>query len=323
MSKLQRHVIEFTHPGLEYQPRRRRKSGSADFCFADVDAARLKGVRQWNELDGHRRKFMHCGAQYLDRLNQSPRSGMVSFWGEWEAQSWMEELDAAGNIVRPKFVHYPFLDDAYGGPRRHNTDPFVFGDHFWYTNCKQRSGGVASQLEKWSVILFGTEFQEGFRLDTVFVVGQSWQQAEIPTEIIDAAPLQLKATNFSHNNLHQDPERHYLRFYRGQSYEENPAFFSFVPCRASEAGLCIHDRVLLSPWQEFDLTKKPGAKAICARLFREEMKEQGVDSLSEEKCMTYWQKIAGYCLEQGYQLATQIQLPPIRTAEEVMAKQSL
>jgi len=79
----------------------------------------------------------------------------------------------------------------------------------------------------------------------------------------------------------------------------------------------------LSPWHEFDLTKKPGAKAICARLFREEMKERGVDSLSEEKCMTYWQKIAGYCLEQGYQLATQIQLPPLRTAEEVMAKQSL
>jgi hypothetical protein len=53
------------------------------------------------------------------------------------------------------------------------------------------------------------------------------------------------------------------------------------------------------------------------------MKEQGVDSLSEEKCMSYWQKIADYCIDQGYQLATQIQLPPIRTAEEVMAKHSL
>ena len=322
MQQLQRHIVEFTHPGLEYCPTRRRNSPNGDFCFSDADPSRIKGLRGWNELDGHRRKFMHCSAEYLNRLDQSPRSGMVSFWGEWEAQSWMEELDAAVDCARPKFVHYPFLDDTYEGARRHNTDPFVFGDHFWYTNCKQRPEGFASRLEKGSVILFGTEFQEGFRLDTVFVVGQSWQQDEIPGKIIDSASPQLRATNFNHNDLCLDPARRYLRFYRSQSYVDNPGFFSFVPCKASETGPCIHDRILLTPWKKFSL-KKPGAKAICARLFCEEMKAQGVDSLSEEKCMTYWQEIAGYCIYQGYQLATQIQLPPIRTTDEVMAKQSL
>jgi hypothetical protein len=248
---------------------------------------------------------------------------MVSFWGEWEAQSWMEELNAAGNLVRPKFVHYPFLDDTYEGAKRHNTDPFVFGDHFWCTNCKQRPGGIVSRLERGSVILFGTEFQEGFRLDTVFVVGQSWQQNQIPAEVIESASPQLKATNFNHNDLCRDPERHHLRFYRGKTYSEDPGFFSFIPCRASDTGPNIHDRILLSPWKDFKLTRKPGAKSVCARLFREDMEKLGADTLSEEKTRLYWQLIADYCIDQGYQLATQIQLPPIRTTEDVMAKQSL
>lgn len=323
MPQLQRHIIEFTHPGLEYRPNRRCNSANADFCSADVNSPRHKGVRQWNELNGHRRKFMHCRAQYLNRLDQRPQSGLVSFWGEWEAQSWMEELDSPEECVRPRFVHYPFLDDSYQGAKRHNTDPFVFGNHFWYTNCKQRPGGVASRLEQGSVILFGTEFQEGFRLDTVFVVGQSWRQEEIPAEIIEVAPPQLRATNFCHNDLCRDPEMRHLRFYSGQSYVEDQGFFSFVPCKASETGPCIHDRILLSPWQSFNLTKKPGAKAICARLFREEMKEQGVDSLPEDRCMSYWQEVANYCIGQGYQLATQIEIPPIITVDEVMSKQSL
>jgi hypothetical protein len=323
MPQLQRHIIEFTHPGLEYQPSRRRRPKTEDFRVADSDTLQYKGVRQWNELSGHRRKFMHCNAQYLSQLDQNLQSGTVSFWGEWEAQSWVEELDLPEGHVRPRFVHYPFLDDTYQGARRHNTDPFVFGDHFWYTNCKQRPGSYVSRLENGSVILFGTEFKEGFRLDTVFVVGQSWQQEAVPTNLVEAALPQLRATNFDHKDLLSDPAKRHLRFYRGQSYTNNPCFFSFIPCKASEDGPLIHDRVLLSPWHDFALTKKPGAKAICARLFRKEMEEQEVDSLSVEKTKSYWKMIASYCIEQGYQLATQIQIPPVITVEEVMAKQSL
>jgi|694.fasta_scaffold17913_13 hypothetical protein len=318
MASRQRHILEFTHPGLEYQPGKRR-SGSRDFLLVDDGESDRKGVRQWNELGGHRRKFLRCGGHYISSLDEAPKSGKISFWGEWEAQSWMEELPRHSSGDRPRFVHYPFLDNSYSGDRRHNTDPFVFGDHFWYTNCKQKPGGVASRLEAGSVILFGTEFKEGFRLDTVFVVGMSWQQDELPAELISSAPAQLRSTNFEHNNLCRDPEKQHLRFYRGLSHGEDPSFFSFVPCKASVGGPFIHDRILLSPWQEFCLTKKPGAKAICARLFRDEMKEQGIESLAEWKARWYWSRIASYCLDQGYQLATQIDLPPLLSVEDVMA----
>ena len=145
MIQLQRHIIEFTHPGLEYIPGKRRAS-TRDFIISDGLSSLRTGVRQWNELDKHRRKFIHSTATYVEEIGQAPKSGPISFWGEWEAQSWAQELALSGESNRPRLAHYPFLDDTYQGPRNHNTDPFVFGDHFWYTNCKQRACGVTSRL---------------------------------------------------------------------------------------------------------------------------------------------------------------------------------
>lgn len=55
-----------------------------------------------------------------------------------------------------------------------NTDPFVFGDRFLYTCCKQRlRSGVPTQLrflEPASLIPFGSHVHGQFALDTVFVV---------------------------------------------------------------------------------------------------------------------------------------------------------
>lgn len=317
MDQLQRHVLEFTHPGCEFIPGKRRAS-TRDFIFSDKTSPARSGVRQWNELETHRRKFIYSTGSYIEKLGQAPVTGPISFWGEWEAQSWAEEL-VSEELKRPKYVHYPFLDEDYQGKRNHNTDPFVYGDHFWYTNCKQKDGGVASSLADHSIILFGTEFKEGFRLDTVFVVGKSWRQEEVSAEILNSAPKQLRAVNFEHKNLCSNPDQHFLRFYRGQSYSEDSMFFSFVPCKASSDGPLIHDRPLLDPWQKFNLTKKPGAKSICARLFRNEMEAQGINSLSEEKTRSYWLLIANYCLEQGYQLATQIALPKLLRTEDVLS----
>lgn len=320
MDQLQRHVLEFTHPGCEFIPGKRRVS-MRDFIFSDKSSPIRSGVRQWNELETHRRKFIYSTGSYIEKLDQAPVTGQISFWGEWEAQSWAEEL-ASGELKRPKLVHYPFLDEDYQGKRNHNTDPFVYGDHFWYTNCKQKAGGVASSLANGSVILFGTEFKEGFRLDTVFVVGKSWKQKEISEKILHSVSKQLRVVNFEHKNLCSNPDQRFLRFYRGQSYAEDSSFFSFVPCKASGDSPVIHDRLLLDPWPKFHLTKKPGAKSVCARLFLDEMKAHGVDSLTEDKTRSYWRLIADYCLEQGYQLATQIALPNLLRTEDVMCRGS-
>lgn len=40
----------------------------------------------------------------------------------------------------------------------HNTDPFVFGENFYYTNCKQqRFYRILRTLNNGSIIIYGSE----------------------------------------------------------------------------------------------------------------------------------------------------------------------
>ena len=58
------------------------------------------------------------------------------------------------------------VDDRW----RHNTDPFVFGECFRYSNCRQTHCEDLRKLAPGSVILFGSNLGGAFVLDTVFVV---------------------------------------------------------------------------------------------------------------------------------------------------------
>lgn len=111
------------------------------------------------------------------------------FWGEWEPTSWVEPIKPKGS-GDPHWMHKPFLEingtstyqdiDEYA-----NTDPFVFGDHFIYSNCRQmityngqKKPSRLCSLQVGSVILFGSALKvpfPHFALDTVFVVGDSKQ----------------------------------------------------------------------------------------------------------------------------------------------------
>ena len=165
--KLERVVVEFTHPGVEYIPKKR----VFDEHVIWKDEKKTSGIRKWNELPSHKRKFLLCKGTYVDK-DWKAKQAPLTFWGEWEAQSYFKSTGLKKGIS-PQFLHKPFLDDSYSGLRKNNTDPFVFGNNFWYTNCKQRKGSFTTRLDDFSIILFGTERKNGFYLDTVFVVGKS------------------------------------------------------------------------------------------------------------------------------------------------------
>lgn len=156
--------VQFPHPGKEHD----RVSGTT-----------------WNEnKNPHRRKFMQFLGRYLDR-NGILHGGELWAWGEWEPQS--EHLRTFDN---PRTLHgsphpshlwkpyYTLADNHYY--KLHNTDPFIFGDAFLYSNCKQRTSKTdkatnLQNLGKGSVIVFGSgkndiEGERQWMLDTVFVV---------------------------------------------------------------------------------------------------------------------------------------------------------
>ena len=55
----------------------------------------------------------------------------------------------------------------------HNTDPFIFGDRFLYSNCKQATSTRLRSLGRGSVIAFGSHTARRWVLDTVMVVAGS------------------------------------------------------------------------------------------------------------------------------------------------------
>ena len=172
-----RRFVQFSHPGGEHEPDRR-------------------GGKGWNTHGSpHARKFMEFGGEWFEE-NGAVRTGCLRAWGEWEAESDLARgLDQPGrNALYPRYLWRPFYvpRDDYRG--LHNTDPFIFGERFLYSNCKQRQIRGLSHLSRGSVVAFGSGRKIGgerrWVLDTVLVVAESmvYASGEVSRALADAAP---------------------------------------------------------------------------------------------------------------------------------------
>ncbi len=139
----------------------------------------------WN-FRSHRRKFLRAPGRLLDQEGDLRRTEVV-FWGEYEAASRVtRRWPAAGAL--PTILHEPLVTSPPESPKRQNTDPWVFGSRFLYSNCKQLTpyGGPSAlqSLPRGSVILFGSQIAGLFCLDTLFVVAEA-----IPYTVRDVEEL--------------------------------------------------------------------------------------------------------------------------------------
>lgn len=83
----------------------------------------------------------------------------------------LRRLRQPDELAHPACLWLPYYvipdDDCEG---LHNTDPFIFGDQFLYSNCKQPSSLRLRSLDRGSVIAFGSRKAGRWLLDTVLVV---------------------------------------------------------------------------------------------------------------------------------------------------------
>ena len=87
----------------------------------------------------------------------------------------MAELLATGRGY-PRFLHEPYWTAPPDLPNLQNTDPYVFGERFRYSNCRQntKKGPLPTQrLATGSVIPFGSGLDGEFVLDTAMVVADA------------------------------------------------------------------------------------------------------------------------------------------------------
>jgi hypothetical protein len=219
-------VVQFLHPGGENRPHE-------------------DGRTEWSRIErGHARKFLQHRGRYVDGVDASPQTDELHFWAEWEPGSTL--IRALPKMPPlPQYLVRPILERMPTYSNLNNTDPFVFGDRFYYSNCKLR--GKMTELARGSVILFGSNKDGGFVLDTVFVVDGSLDRTRanyrsllLPTEFVEATLEPL----YAHHSASQagcadgcpdetDDSRLYIGATQGEPFERMFSFFPCVPARAS------------------------------------------------------------------------------------------
>jgi hypothetical protein len=205
-------IVQFPHPGPEHVPK-------GDWM-------------PWNTATNHRRKFMISRGTLLDSEGYKDETDVV-FWGEWEPPSHVVHRWPTARGL-PTVLHRPCVSEPPLGPRQ-NTDPWVFGDAFLYSNCKQlnarprRSPSALQRLDHGSIILFGSASYGRFVLDTLLVVGEVVGSFTPLDSGMDFDPTFQLCTVDSLTT--DDTATASLTLFRGAT-PENPieSMFSFVPC---------------------------------------------------------------------------------------------
>src|SRR6516162_4277523 len=146
--------VHFPHPKTEHNPGRSSR-------------------QPWNTSLEHRRKFLRNPGRYVTPVG-SLAEAPLAFWAEWEAPSYVIHPRLAEGDL-PRFLQEPRWERPTTKGFRQNTDPWVFGDCFRYSNCRQLKQSGFRSLAAGSVILFGSTLglasADGprFVLDTLFV----------------------------------------------------------------------------------------------------------------------------------------------------------
>lgn len=278
-------IIEFSHNGPQLNLTKRSKKNGTAYRFIDTE----NGVRFWNSEPTHFRKFLSNSGRFLRSLGANDEKGDLLFWGEWEPQSGFTLTGLSGKL-KPNAIHEPFI--SMKGEGVHNTDPFVFGADFYYSNCKQKRNHM-NILSEGDLILFGTEYDEGFALDTVFIVKEG---ISAPEYLITPSqyPLILRQATLDLDERYQtNPD---LRLYTGLMHSKNPKGpFCFIPCKLKSDG--PFGRPLLD-YKKFNL-QSPGARTVLTDIHH--------DSVSR-----FWFDLVKELTDNGYYLGIQTDIPPTK-----------
>jgi len=245
-------AVQLNHPGAQ------KKYPSNGYIHLNNNI-----IRKWNTDRSHYRKFILNSGIYLRSKTDTPNKGGLLFWSEWEGYSWFSPYGNQPNKFYPNGYHKPFHNLINRGAQ--NTDPYVFGDRFYYATCRQK--GQMCRLDKYSLIIFGTPDERGyFLLDTVFVVNDFEDSAIVKgnkaanySKVYKEETLdQLKEYLGQGNKI--NPEK---KLYHSLTWGENKEFFSFVPCKAEpQENIIGFERLkipvhLLYPFINMDLTQEP------------------------------------------------------------------
>jgi len=230
--------VQFMHPGGEHMPDTR---GHRNATMPTGSGWMVGDVKSWNAGD-HKRTFMVNQGRYL--ADDDVHGGQIVFWGEWEPEAEVRQTNPWVNHL-PRHLFSPYYVPLQPKEWRQNTDPFVFGDRFLYSCCRQFIGEQESQLRylsKGSVILFGSCMdKQEFVLDTVFVVAD-WidyhpnSEASLSGHISHTFKEVTIDRIAAGSKTPRLPHRLYVGATYDAPYEEMYSYFPCLPYEADKPG---------------------------------------------------------------------------------------
>ena len=232
------------------------------------------------------------------------RSGSLRAWGEWEAESDLvcKLNQPSKSSLYPRYLWYPYYISKDNYERLHNTDPFIFGDRFLYSNCKQRKVSGLAHLGRGSVIAFGSgrkiAGERMWALDTVLVIADSleYEAPDAHRVLADAAPEAFLTVT---GGPIVDNEKDSLRLYIGATPNDPvDGMFSFFPAMPAEGDMGFPRPLIDLPPEYFNPRSWQAPKGLRR------------ERTSEELCVI-WKSLVGQVREAGLVLGTHA-IPPER-----------
>ena len=179
-------VITFVHPGKEQSvlPENRKKSP-------------CRNANGWFRCgwshNAHGRKFLEDGGEYVSADGKMHEAKSLCVWCEAEWDTMYRPLSvppAPGIDIYPRRLHklYPSIRSLTSGSM--NSDPYIFGSQFIYSNCRQKQL-AKSPILPGDIILFGSikmgrnSQPRSFLLDTVFVASDAKFDVPVTTTLAD------------------------------------------------------------------------------------------------------------------------------------------
>jgi hypothetical protein len=229
--------------------------------------------------------------------------GELCFWGEWEPPSNVEELGHP-DLDLPRYLHRPYL--AYPEPFavcHQNTDPFVFGEQFLYTTCKQWRQAGPTQLRFLTtgcIILFGSANGGRFLLDTVLVVG-GWvdhTHANCHVQLDHRVPQAYWPVTLDRLYANHENQDRCWRLYTGAPFENCVnGMYSFFPAKPAVG--------VLAP--RFQRPCLPNIGGVINPQLLQGVKLTVLNDL--DHAAEIWQKIKEAVEDQGCSLGVHAELP--------------
>lgn len=200
----------------------------------------------------------------------------------------------------PRYVHDPFFPATVRQGWRQNTDPFVFGERFYYTLCMQHTKLGPTQLRnlaRGSVILFGSRVGGGsFGLDTVLVVDEHLDHSGCASaEVRTHVSAVYASVTLDPAYAGEPPDRVFRLDSGATEAQPTEGMFSFVPAAAARDRPNGFARPTLDLPEAITSTSPRGYRLN--------------PQPSLEATRRLWERVVEQVRDQGLELATQIEVP--------------